>query len=237
MSIILVSDDAALADRITATLPACRRFIHLDTHASLRAALHAHHSSLLIVDASRTTIDVADLCREVRRYSRVPIIALIDVKNTERRVETFDAGADDCISPSADGREIAARINVILRKSDDVAGHRQDMLMFDQWCLDPNTRQLWDPAHSPIRLTGVEFDLLEAFCRHSGMTLSRRQLMEFTHAGISQSVERSIDVHISRLRHKIQDRGASPRLILTIRSGGYRFTPLVVGVPPTDSQC
>ena len=76
-------------------------------------------------------------------------------------------------------------------------------------------------------MTSAEFDLLLAFCQHSGEVLSREQLLELTHGGLAGPVERSVDVHMSRIRQKIEPNAGDPMFIKTIRLGGYIFTPEV----------
>lgn len=100
-------------------------------------------------------------------------------------------------------------------------------LRFDGWRLDPLRRQLHDPRNTRISLTTAEFDLLLAFCRNPGRVLSREELLTLTHAGLAGPVERSVDVHVSRIREKIETDPHEPALLKTVRLGGYMFTARV----------
>jgi two-component system OmpR family response regulator len=104
-------------------------------------------------------------------------------------------------------------------------------MTFRGWRIDPLTRRLWNPAGVIVPLTGAEFDLLLAFCRNPGVVLTRRQLLASMHIGRASPVERSIDVHVSRLRRKI-DRDSVNPLISTVRLGGYILSATVVVKPP-----
>ncbi|MFN5410561.1 winged helix-turn-helix domain-containing protein, partial [Bradyrhizobium sp.] len=108
-----------------------------------------------------------------------------------------------------------------------VIAARQAPMTFDGWRIEPATRTLFDPDRVKITLTSAEFDILLAFCRNAGRVLSREQLIELAHGGQAGPVERSIDVHISRIRQKIEPGAKSWSLIKTVRLGGYVFTPRV----------
>ena len=95
------------------------------------------------------------------------------------------------------------------------------------WRIDLIRRQLHDPSNARVATTTHEFDLLLAFCRNAGRVLSREQLLGVTHAGLAGPIERSIDVHVSRLRQKIETDARDPVLLKTVRLGGYLFTATV----------
>jgi two-component system OmpR family response regulator len=104
---------------------------------------------------------------------------------------------------------------------------RSRPLQFCGWRIDPAGRQLQTPDGVVVALTSAEFDVLLAFCRNPGKVLSREQLLELTHGGLAGPVERSIDVHVSRIRQKIETDPGEPSLIKTVRLGGYIFTAVV----------
>jgi two-component system OmpR family response regulator len=106
-------------------------------------------------------------------------------------------------------------------------GNRLRALRFAGWQIDPAARELRDPSGVQVMLTSAEFDLLLAFCSRPGRILSRDQLLELTHGGAAGPIERSIDVHVSRVRQKIEPDPREPTLIKTVRLGGYVFTPAV----------
>ena len=98
---------------------------------------------------------------------------------------------------------------------------------FVGWTLDPPRRELLDPDGAHVTLTSAEFDLLLAFCERPGQVLSREMLLELTYCGNAGPMERTIDVHVSRMRQKLEADSREPILIKTVRLGGYVFTPTV----------
>jgi len=103
----------------------------------------------------------------------------------------------------------------------------QRKLRFEGWQIDPLRRQLHDPSNARVALTTTEFDLLLAFCRNPGRIITREELLSLTHSGLAGPIERSIDVHISRLRQKIEADPREPAMLQTVRLGGYTFTATV----------
>ena len=102
-----------------------------------------------------------------------------------------------------------------------------DVLVFEGWEIDPASRQVRNPHGIQVQMTSAEFDLLLAFCRNPNRVLSREQLLELTHSGLAGPIERSIDVHVSRVRQKIESDPHDPFLIKTVRLGGYILTARV----------
>lgn len=100
-------------------------------------------------------------------------------------------------------------------------------LEFVGWKIDLAARQLYDPDGAEVAMTSVEFDLLAAFCRNLRRVLSREQLLKLSHSGLAGPTTRSIDVHVSRIRPKIEPNPHHPIYIKTVRLGGYIFTPPV----------
>jgi two-component system OmpR family response regulator len=146
------------------------------------------------------------------------------------RIVGLEIGADDYVTKPFNSRELVARIRALLRRAQSgVRGgaDRVPPLRFAGWRIDPAARQLCDPDGVQVTLTSAEFDLLLAFCNRPGRILSREQLLDLTHGGTAGPIERSIDVHVSRIRQKIEPDPREPALIKTVRLGGYVFTPIV----------
>lgn len=191
---------------------------------SVRKILQNRDFDLLIVSGDAS----AALCRSVRSASLVPIMLLVTAYNDAVVVDGLAAGADDCLPRSATIREILARARALVRRAaySRSTGGSPCIMTFRGWRIDPLSRQLWDPAGVAVPVTGAEFDLLLAFCRNPGVVLARQQLLASMHVGRASPVERSIDVHVSRLRRKIE-RGSADPLIKTVRLGGYIFLAAV----------
>ena len=144
------------------------------------------------------------------------------------RIVGLELGADDYVTKPFNSRELIARIRALLRRSQNAgaaSNHRMRPMRFAGWRIYPAERQLYSPNGVRVSTTSAEFDLLLAFCLNPGRILSRDQLLELTHGGLAGPIERSVDVHVSRIRQKIEDDPRDPMLIKTVRLGGYVFTP------------
>ena len=148
------------------------------------------------------------------------------------RIIGLEIGADDYVTKPFNSRELLARIRALLRRTrPPAATPRPGPIGFNGWRLYPSERQLISPDGARITTTGAEFDLLLAFCQNPGRILTREQLLDLTHAGLAGPIERSIDVHVSRIRQKIEPDPRDPSLIKTVRLGGYVFTASVEALP------
>jgi two-component system OmpR family response regulator len=185
---------------------------------------------LVILDVMLPGEDGFSICRRLRGISAIPIIMLTARGEEIDRILGLEIGADDYVAKPFSSRELVARVRALLRRAESAPGLarlRMRQLTFSGWCIDPAARELFDADGTRIALTSVEFDLLLAFCRHPGQILSREKLIELIHGGHAGSIERSIDVHISRIRQKIEADPRDPSIIKTVRLGGYVLTPAV----------
>ncbi|TAU79648.1 response regulator transcription factor (plasmid) [Rhizobium leguminosarum] len=197
--------------------------------ARARALTGRHRFDLMILDAVVRPEDALHLCRQIRTLSTIPIIAVVAQGREDIILAAFESGADDCVSSPFGTREMIARIRSVLRRaSHDRAMHSLPKpFRFNGWRLDTWQRTLRRPDGAVVNVTAAEFDLLVVFCQNPGRILSREELLSSTHAGLAGPIERSIDVHISRLRHKIEDNPHNPSLVKTVRMGGYFFAAVV----------
>jgi len=185
---------------------------------------------LIVLDVMLPGEDGLSICRRLRAISNIPIIMLTARRADIDRIIGLEIGADDYVTKPFNSRELVARIRALLRRAaTDIRapGVRMRPLEFAGWKIDLAGRQLCNPEGVQVALTSVEFDLLAAFCQSPGQILSREQLIELTHGGTSGPVERSVDVHVSRIRQKIEPEPRDPRFIKTVRLVGYVFTPTV----------
>jgi two-component system OmpR family response regulator len=144
------------------------------------------------------------------------------------RILGLEMGADDYMSKPFNPRELLARIRAVLRRTSLAhlsSRERARRLMFDRFEVDCVKRTLVDPQGRLVTLTSAEFDLLQVLCERPGRVLSREQLLDLTQGRSAASLERSIDVLISRIRRKIERDPHCPEFVKTVRSGGYVFTP------------
>lgn len=172
------------------------------------------------------------LCRKLRAGFQVPVIMLTGMADHTDRIVGLELGADDYLTKPFDQRELLARIRAVLRRVGDAGAaatpvETRPMLSFASWRLDVARRELRSADNTLILLSGGEFDLLLAFAERPQRVLTRDQLLDITRGSSHAVFERSIDVHVSRLRHKLEDDVKTPELIRTVRNGGYIFTPAV----------
>jgi two-component system, OmpR family, response regulator len=229
--ILCVEDDAEIARMLNDVL-AENGFepCSVGSAADMDALLCSRNVDLIILDVMLPGEDGLSICRRLRAASAMPIIMVTARDENIDRIVGLEIGADDYVTKPFNSRELIARIRALLRRSEGStppARSRARILVFAGWRIDPTTRELHDPENVRVSLTSVEFDLLLVLCRNSGRTLSREQLLELVHGGQVGSLDRSVDVHISRIRQKIEADPRDPSLIKTVRLGGYLFTPAV----------
>jgi two-component system, OmpR family, response regulator len=227
--ILCVEDDAEIARMLTDVLrengfePS-----FVGSATEMDAALDQHGSDLVLLDIMLPGEDGFSICRRLRANSSIPIMMVTARGEDIDRIIGLEIGADDYVTKPFNSRELVARIRTILRRAETAPGLprlRERKLRFAGWQVDPTPRELYDPEGIRIALTSVEFDLLLVLCRNPGQILTREQLIELTHGRLASPIERSIDVHISRIRQKIEADPRDPSLIKTVRLGGYLFTP------------
>jgi two-component system OmpR family response regulator len=227
--ILCVEDDVEIARMLTDVLRESGfepSFVR--SAMEMDAVLDQHGSDLVLLDVMLPGEDGFSICRRLRANSSIPIMIVTARGEDIDRIIGLEIGADDYVTKPFNSRELVARIRTILRRAETAPGLprlRERKLCFAGWQADPTPRELYDPEGIRIALTSVEFDLLLVFCRNPGQILTREQLIELTHGRLASPIERSIDVHISRIRQKIETDPRDPTLIKTVRLGGYVFTP------------
>lgn len=227
--ILIAEDEANIRIGLVATLESEGYAVTAAVDGAQALKLFAQEKfDLVVLDVMMPKASGYDVCRELRaRGARVPVLFLTAKGEEIDKVVGFKLGADDYVTKPFNSRELVARIKALLRRASygAVRTDRQETLCFAGWRIDPMRRQVRDPDGVHVTMTTAEFDVLLAFCRNPGMVLTREQLLGLTHAGLAGPVERSIDVHVSRIRQKIEPNVREPSFIKTVRLGGYLFTP------------
>ena len=219
--ILLVDDDARLATMVAdylgeAGLPTTR----VGTGAEAQRLLKHDSFDALILDLTLPDMDGLDLCRKIRAESVLPVLMLTARGDPLDRVVGLELGADDYLPKPFEPRELLARLKAILRRGGSGAG--SDVLRFGRLEIDRGARVA--RVDGEVRaLTGFQFTLLLTLAERAGRVLSRDALMELTKGGALEEFDRSIDVHVSRLRAALEDDPKNPRRILTLRGAGYLF--------------
>ncbi|MFJ7354185.1 response regulator [Phyllobacterium sp. NPDC097923] len=230
--ILIVDDDDAIRDLLHEFLKkrGMRVSVARDSE-EMQAIFSRTPVDLLILDVMLPGKSGMEICRDIRMHSRVPIIMLTAITETTDRVVGLEMGADDYVSKPFDPRELLARVRAVLRRLDGPGPDRRiepKVYKFAGWTMDCSRRRLVSPDNVRVELTSGEFNLLETLVKSAQRMLSRDQLMELAGSNVAYGYDRSIDILISRLRRKMEDDPRSPKLILTIRGGGYQFVPEVV---------
>ncbi|MCJ7995419.1 response regulator transcription factor [Rhizobium cremeum] len=228
--ILIVEDDPEIGKLLAMTMRenGMTPTVAEDGHV-MQSLLRNNSFDLIILDVMLPGEDGLTLCRRIRAEKTTPIILLTALGEEVDRIVGLEVGADDYVTKPFSPREVVARVRSLLRRASYglVSTNSQRKLRFDGWQIDPLRRQLHDPSNARVALTTTEFDLLLAFCRNPGRVITREELLSLTHAGLAGPIERSIDVHISRLRQKIEVDPREPALLQTVRLGGYTFTAAV----------
>ena len=230
-TILVVDDDPEIRDLLA-------RFLDKHGLAALTApdgeralrAVRDESVDLVVLDLMLPGEGGFEICRKLRQISTVPVIMLTALAEDTDRIVGLELGADDYVTKPFNPRELLARLRAVLRRASGqaVAGEEAGTTFaFAGWSLDVARRELLDPEGAMVSLTAGEFDLLVAFLEHPRRVLDRDQLLTFTKGRMAQPFDRSIDVQLSRLRRKIEADPGEPRLIKTVRGGGYQFTPEV----------
>ncbi len=224
--LLIVDDDREIRDLLARFLR--KHGYRVDTAPDGRVMtklLEAGRFDLVVLDIMLPGEDGLSLCRRLRATSDLPIVMLTAVGDDTDRIVGLELGADDYVTKPFNPRELLARVKAVLRRAGAprpaAAADGGRLLAFDRWRLDLARRELRAADGTLTPLTAGEFDLLAAFVEHPGRVLSRDQLLDLTKGRAAVPFDRSIDVQLSRLRRKIEPDPKDPRLIKTVRGGGY----------------
>ena len=182
------------------------------------------HPSLVVLDLMLPGLDGMEVCRRLRGNSAtrgIPVIMLTAKAEEIDRIVGLEMGADDYVPKPFSPRELVARVKAVLRRAAPPPEPSEAPVMVGGVRLDPVRHEVTKNGQ-PVSLSAMEFRLLEFFLRHRGRVYSRAQLLDQVW-GQDRFVEpRTVDVHMRRLREKIEDKPRKPMLILTVRGIGYK---------------
>jgi DNA-binding response OmpR family regulator len=221
--ILLIEDDARLAAMVGEYLgEAGFRVIARETAAEGLAALKREPFDALILDVMLPDRDGFAVCREIRVASDIPVLMLTARGEAADRVVGLELGADDYLPKPFNPRELLARVRAILRRRRGSVAGGAGSLRFGRLEIDRGARAVRIDGEERA-LTSYQFDLLVALADHAGRVLSRESLLDLVRGAALEAFDRSIDVHISRIRSAIEDDPKRPRRIITVRGAGYVF--------------
>ncbi|BBO75233.1 DNA-binding response regulator [Desulfosarcina widdelii] len=197
-----------------------------DGEAGLRLA-DRHHPDLVILDLMIPKLDGWEVCRRLRQHSDVPVIMLTARDEEIDRVAGLTLGADDYVVKPFSPRELVARVKAVLRRTANTPLSTEAVLTHGPVRLDLEKRRLTIDGR-PVDLTPHEYALLAALMKTPGRTFTRDELLGHLYPkGEAVVIDRVVDVHIGKLRQKIEPAPAEPRYIKTVRGIGYRFAERV----------
>jgi len=221
--ILMIEDDDRLAAMLTRFLGenGFRAESRADGSRGL-AALRATAFDAVILDVMLPDMDGFEVCRRVRAESDVPIVMLTARGDEMDRIVGLELGADDYLPKPFNPRELLARLRAVLRRREGLPGPSRPPLRFGDLTIDREARTV-QLRGRPCALTSHQFDLLRILAENAGRPVSRETLMERLQGGVLGAFDRSIDVHVSRIRAVIEDDPRHPRRIRTVRGVGYVF--------------
>ena len=224
--ILVVDDHREIRDAVTRYLEKNGfRATAAKSAAEMDVALQGGRFDLIVLDVMMPGEDGLSVARRMAGTGGPPILMLSALGEETDRIVGLEVGADDYLPKPFNPRELLARVKAILRRSDrqepmagSLGGRK---LGFAGWSLDTDTRDLVHEDGREASLTTAEFKLLTAFLERPRFVLSRDQLLDITSGRTADVFDRTIDNQVSRLRRKIEEDPAHPKIIATIRAGGY----------------
>ncbi len=219
--VLLVEDDQRLAEMVRDYLTD-NGFDVTVAHTGFDGIdLHTQHGfDLIILDLMLPDIDGLEVCRTIRAHESTPILMLTAKGDPVDRIIGLEIGADDYLPKPFEPRELLARMRAILRRGKSET--EDDKLRFGQLEIDPSSMSA-SMNGTRCDLTAHQFNLLHILARSAGRVLSRDLLMDQLKGQELEAFDRSIDVHISRIRAEIEDDPKNPKRIITVRGAGYVF--------------
>ncbi len=226
--LLMIEDDARLANMVSEYLGQSGYAVaHAGDGLSGLAALQASAPGLVILDLMLPDMDGLEVCRRIRALpgalASTPVLMLTAKGDAMDRIIGLEMGADDYLPKPFEPRELLARIRAVLRRHGDGAPMAAvNQLHFGSLEIDRDARVV-SVAGQVCDLTSYQFDLLVALAERAGRVLTRDQIMEAVRGRELDAFDRSIDVHMGRIRAAIELDAKSPKRILTVRGVGYVF--------------
>lgn len=224
-TVLVVDDEPKILDVVTS-------FLQADGYQAISAKngnvglklFDSTRPDLVILDIMLPDIDGVELCRAIRKKSKVPIIMLTARVEEEDTVRCLDLGADDYVTKPFSPRALMGRVRAVMRRYNDDGQLVAEHYSFDKGELEINcvTHEVFTHGNL-IPLTPVEFKIVEVMSKNPKRVFSREDLIAAVYGHNYEGNDRSIDTHIKNLRQKLEDDPKNPRYVLTVHGLGYRF--------------
>ncbi|MHA1152677.1 MAG: response regulator [Alphaproteobacteria bacterium] len=219
--ILLIEDDARLAGMVRDYLGESGFYVTISGTGNEGLALQKKHGfDAIILDLMLPDTDGLEVCRTLRATDSVPVLMLTAKGDPMDRVVGLELGADDYLPKPFEPRELLARLRSILRRGK--GAERTGIMRFGRLEIDPRAMEARIDGRS-CALTAHQFKLLEIMAKAAGRVLSRDYLIDQLKGGNLEAFDRSIDVHISRIRAEVEVDPKHPRRVITVRGAGYVF--------------
>lgn len=222
-SVLLIDDDVRLCELLKTYLAG--QGFTLSVSNTAEAGLknvRRNDYQLVVLDIMLPDGDGLEICRTIRATSDVPIIMLTARGANEDKIIGLELGADDYLAKPFNPRELVARMKAVLRRNGPTPWAESRAIEYDDFYLNPS-KQIVKLEGREIELTTVEFQLLKVLASNPGKVFTRERLLDLVKGREFDGIDRSIDVHISKLRNKMEQDPKKPRWIKTIWGTGYRF--------------
>ena len=225
--LLMIEDDHRLAGMVGEYLTQSGFAVrHAPDGASGLAAVQDGPVDLILLDLMLPDADGLDICRRIRALpgdtARVPVLMLTAKGDAMDRIVGLELGADDSLPKPFEPRELLARIRAVLRRQGAQPGAERQVMQFGSLEIDRDARTVALNGE-PCELTSYQFDLLVTLAERAGRVLTREQIMEAVRGRELEAFDRSIDVHMGRIRAAIEADVKNPKRILTVRGVGYVF--------------
>ncbi|NLT54734.1 MAG: response regulator transcription factor [Actinomycetales bacterium] len=181
-------------------------------------------ADLVLLDLMLPGLPGTEVCRQLRRRSKVPVIMLTAKDSEVDKVVGLELGADDYVTKPYSSRELVARVRAVLRRGSESDPAPLAALVAGPVRMDIE-RHVVTVDDAPVQLPLKEFELLELLLRNAGRVLTRMQLIERVWGSDYVGDTKTLDVHVKRLRSKVEPDPAAPRYLVTVRGLGYKFEP------------
>jgi len=221
-TVIIIDDDHKLNGLLKDYLSKCSYICEaFETPREGIARLRKNGIDLVILDVMLPDMDGFEVCREIRKFSSVPVIMLTARGEVTDKIIGLELGADDYLQKPFEPRELLARISSVLRRAEGRV-KSTTKIIFKNLVVDTNKRAAYS-NDKDLELTSTEYELLYLFVTNNGKVLSREEIMKNTRGISWQSFDRSVDVMVSRLRNKLKSKDGKEDCIKTVHSVGYMF--------------
>lgn len=224
-NILIVDDEQKILEVIASFLESQNyQVFQAENGAKAFEIFEKENISLIILDLMLPDLSGEEICKKIRRTSRVPIIMLTAKVEESDVLEGLEIGADDYITKPFSLKELIARVKAVLRRTSEepVPLFNKNSYNGGDLILDFG-KDLVLKDQKPVNLTPTEFNILTTLIKFPGKVFTREELIEFALGSGFEGFDRAVDSHIKNLRQKIEDNPRSPKYVLTIHGKGYKF--------------